>query len=112
MIEKPEEYKQANKQGRFRRGLLNPFIAASVPQAQTILDMGCGSGDYHSLMLAKNGTIRKIVGIDNSPEMLKSAVQSDKCDYFCMDVLDPSLPLPHQFDCVISIFLIEHFSTA
>jgi hypothetical protein len=40
----PNSYITVNKVGRFRRGLMDPFISFSIPEnVDTILDLGCGS---------------------------------------------------------------------
>jgi trans-aconitate methyltransferase len=66
--------------------------------------MGCGSGDYHRDLLDHNEHIKKIVGIEQSIDMLKSAVNTDKCEYFNMDVLTPTIT--QKFGCVIESFLV------
>ena len=51
MIEKVEEYKTVNKKGRFRRGIIEPFLISVLPKnVATILDVGCGTGEYHQLI--------------------------------------------------------------
>ena len=55
-----------NKAGRFRRGLMDPFIVEQVGlNSTTILDLGCGAAEYHEMLLA-NAHIERIVGMDNS----------------------------------------------
>ena len=86
MLQEASKFK-ANDLLRCRIGILNPFLLANIPNVETILDVGCGSGFYHQLILDTHPTINNIVGIDQSQGMLVSAVHTDKCEYYCMDIL-------------------------
>ena len=105
MIEKVKEYKTVNKKGRFRRGIIEPFLITALPKnVATILDVGCGTGEYHQLIFKERETITKLIGIDLSKEILESAVKTDKSQYLCMDSLN--IQLEEKFDCILAIFLI------
>lgn len=54
-----------------------PAIAAHVPSAGAILDVGCGHGLF-SLALASADPTRRIVGIDPSPAKISVAVRAGR----------------------------------
>ncbi|MFO8090319.1 MAG: metalloregulator ArsR/SmtB family transcription factor [Desulfatiglandaceae bacterium] len=45
-------------------------IAERIPRCKTAVDLGCGTGDLLPALLA---SADKVIGVDNSPEMLKKA---------------------------------------
>ncbi len=51
---------------------LNSMILEVVPLSDTIVDMGCGTGD---LMASLREKARQIIGVDKSPKMLEAAKQ-------------------------------------
>ena len=60
-----------------KRNIIGPFdlagqIARRVPRCPVAVDLGCGTGDLlPSLLLSAE----KVIGVDNSPEMLKKAAR-------------------------------------
>lgn len=73
-----------------------------------VLDVGCGSG-YGTFYLAKNG-VRKIIGIDISPNAMKFAKKHFKLnnlEYIQMDTLNLKFE-DNSFDAVISFDVLEH----
>lgn len=51
---------------------LNSMILEAVPLSDTIVDMGCGTGD---LMGSLRKKARQVIGVDKSPKMLEAAKQ-------------------------------------
>jgi len=49
---------------------MNGLIARAVPESDTIVDLGCGTGDLLPMLLGKS---RQVIGVDRSPRMLESA---------------------------------------
>jgi ArsR family transcriptional regulator len=49
---------------------LTARIAEKIPRCKTAVDLGCGTGDLLPALLA---SADKVIGVDNSPEMLKKA---------------------------------------
>jgi len=80
-------------------------------RVKTILDLGCGTGG-HALILARRGY--KVVGIDQSEEMLKAARRKAKRAGLKMEFLRNSiqdLKLNQTFDAVISMFAVMSYQT-
>ena len=71
------------------------FYLTSLERGMEVLDVGCGSGRL-SRALAAHGM--RVVGIDNSIEMLTgaSSMKGSNIKYVCMDMLD--MALDKRFD--------------
>jgi SAM-dependent methyltransferase len=87
------------------------FRRYSTARIQTILDLGCGTGN-HALILARRGY--QITGVDRSNEMLARANQKIAFDplrsssnppTFCRGDIR-SLDLHEQFDAVLMMFAV------
>lgn len=102
-------------------GYIDELIVKYSPQAQTIFDMGCGTG-RHDELLAQKGYI--VHGIDMSAHMLDCAIKKtipNKLTFSLGRI--QGLDLQRRFDVVISLFhvmsyqvsnadIIEAFATA
>ncbi len=82
---------------------IHQLIRSHCPDAQTVLNLGCGSG-RHDRYLAEKGF--NVTGVDLSEEMLtaarNSARENAKLDYRHGDIR--SIRLECTFDLVISLF--------
>ena len=87
---------------------VNQLLQAHIPGAQSILELGCGTGN-HALLLAQEGY--NIHGIDFSPEMLQQAQNmlsqvdralKSRLKFSPGDIRNIRLNM--QFDAVISLF--------
>lgn len=94
---------------------VHSLIQEHVPGAETILELGCGTGVHASLLAAKGYTV---CGIDLSAEMLEAArqrlltlpeTQASKLTFmqgnvqtFCID---------QKFDAVISLFHVVSYQS-
>ncbi len=77
------------------------LIKKHVNKNSVVLDLGCGSG---RLTKSINSIVKKIVGIDFSDELIKSAKKNScasNIDYLVMDGEKLSFP-KHSFDVVVS----------
>jgi SAM-dependent methyltransferase len=86
------------------------YLSKLVPgNCKTILDIGCGNGDFARLI---SGKAEKIIGVDISPEKIAQAESLSKkfpnIEYEAINVFHKNI-LPGSFDCVISISTFHHF---
>ena len=94
---------------------IHDLIQTHVPLAQTILELGCGTG-HHAELLAKYGY--QVHGVDRSLEMLKSANDRlTNIDPQVASLLKFSLgdvrtvDIDQQFDVIISLFHVVSYQT-
>ncbi|MBR8826546.1 MAG: class I SAM-dependent methyltransferase [Gomphosphaeria aponina SAG 52.96 = DSM 107014] len=95
---------------------IHKLIQNYAPNAQSILELGCGTG-HHAELLAKYGY--KIQGVDLSEEMLKKA--GDRLAQLPPDIANGlkftqgdirTLKLNQQFDVIISLFHVISYQTS
>lgn len=83
------------------------LMPAAVKQANSILDLGCGTG-YFSGLLSQLASPTNLTCFDLSPEMLKQAAQNKlaRCDYVQGDI--DHLPFTiTQFDLIFSNLVVQ-----
>lgn len=80
--------------------MFNRLIRHHVPSAQSILDVGCGKGNFLRF-LRNTGAYQRLVGVDLSPLAAEPGLEFIRAD-FC------NLDWPEQFDVVTSMAVIEH----
>lgn len=90
--------------------LLNPLIRQFLGNfsGQIILDAGCGNG-YWARFLAQKA--KKVVGIDNSRELLKIARSKNNPSNLTFKLADLNKPLPFEsesFDTIISNMALHY----
>ncbi|RXJ82203.1 class I SAM-dependent methyltransferase [Arcobacter sp. F2176] len=88
------------------------LIKSNLPQAKTILDMGCGTGKHAELFCNKG---YKVHGIDLSEDMLKIAHErarnkEDRLSFSQSKIQD--LNLRKKFDVVISLFHVMSYQNS
>ncbi len=83
-------------------------LERAIGDAESVLDVGCGSASPLRLLKRRP---KRLVGIDGfQPSIEKSRAQRIHDDYFCMDLLDIDRHFTAgSFECVVSIDVIEHF---
>src|SRR3974377_701303 len=72
------------------------------PDAQSIVDLGCGTGNL-TRILAERWPAARVVGVDNSPEMLaqaKASAVSGRLDFVQADLASWSPSQP--FELIVS----------
>jgi len=81
-----------------------------TPQA-SVLDIGCGDGDFLSLCLDHG---YRCVGVDFSSGMIEKAkknVNAANCDFICGDIYDELPKFPKEsFDAVVSFAAMHHLN--
>ncbi len=88
---------------------VDELIKAKVPNAKTILDLGCGTGKHAELLCNKGYTVH---GIDLSEEMLKIARtrcigKEDRLLFSHSNIQD--LNLTERFDIALSLFHVMSY---
>ncbi|RUR83147.1 class I SAM-dependent methyltransferase [Chlorogloeopsis fritschii PCC 9212] len=84
---------------------------AQIPPSATVLDVGCGTGEFEKIVLAENPT-QHMVGVDISQKML--AIAQNKChEYTNVSFQTASvLQLPFaddSFDVIVSASAFHYF---
>jgi len=90
---------------------IHDVIQNYTTEAQSILDLGCGTG-YHASLLAKKGY--SVHGVDLSAEMLEQAKNriEDQTMASCLSFSQGnvcSIRLNHQFDVVLALFHVVNY---
>ncbi|MDW8288418.1 MAG: class I SAM-dependent methyltransferase, partial [Flammeovirgaceae bacterium] len=91
---------------------IHQLIQQYHPSAQTLLNLGCGTG-RHDYELAKVGY--KITGIDLSDKMINKAIENtphhlkDKVKFFQGDARNSNLN--EKFDVVLALFHVMSYQT-
>jgi SAM-dependent methyltransferase len=103
--------KTSQEYARFRqihRPALAALIAgAGIQRRSTVLEVGCGTGNYISALQAETGCIA--YGIDPSDEMLsKARSRGAKVNWICVPAEQTGF-VDGQFDFVFSVDAIHHF---
>ena len=80
-------------------------------EGATVLDIGCGTGEY-SLEFARKGASR-VVGVDFAPGMVaasdtaaRKAGLAQSCKFVCADFMD--LKLEERFEIVVAVGLFDY----
>ncbi len=78
----------------------------------TLVDAGCGFGDFY-LYLKERGTLpRRYIGIDLVPEMVEAARERTGCEIVQRDILRQSLPMADWYAASGSMNLLSRTETA
>lgn len=98
-----------DQQGWDHNNHYHHFLLKQLPKpCKTILDIGCGTGEF-SRLLAKRTD--RVVAIDLSPNMIEVAKQRSRqytnIDFQLADILQWEFPV-EQFDAIVSIATVHH----
>lgn len=100
-----EEYGPEYFDDTHRRWFENPntwlfdLVASYIPQGGSVLDVGCGRGDFLRYV-AKTRPDAKLTGIDFAPN------EHETIRFWQGDVI--AMDIPERFDVVLSLSVIEH----
>jgi SAM-dependent methyltransferase len=95
---------------------IHQLLKTHAPQAKTILELGCGTGN-HAVLLAQEGGYQ-LHGVDFSPEMLQTANDrksqlppslAENLEFSHGDVRE--VRLNRSFDAVLSLFHVISYQT-
>src|SRR3990167_6925661 len=92
--------------------LLNPILLKHLPQDKNlyVLDAGCGSGRWTKVLA---GRYDKVIGVDNSKELLKIAKNDRSAANISYSFSDLENPLPFEdniFDLIFSNMVVHYLS--
>ncbi len=60
-------YQNFTKESRLVNGVIRPFTIDSIPaNASTLLDLGCGTSEYHPLIIKEKPHLKRLVGTDSN----------------------------------------------
>ena len=99
-----------NKNYKKEFSLIKKIIKKNFTNSSSLLDLGCGTGEYSNLM-TKLGL--KVVGVDRSKEMLKIAREkyhkNPKLSFLKCDI--ENLNIKKKFDIISALFHILSYHT-
>jgi len=105
--------------GLHKRWKAKTVELARIPlESAFVLDIGCGTGDYIDIVLAKSkGRVGKVVGVDFSARMIEiagqrfaSEIASGKVELHRADVMDLSFLPDSRFSLVTAGFVLRNVS--
>lgn len=98
--------------GRERRFRKWTADFAAVTRGDSVLDIGCGTGNLTMAVKARAGTEGEVHGIDAAPEMIREAERKaaeERLDIRYRVGLIEDIPFPDgQFDVVVSSLMLHH----
>lgn len=86
--------------------------AAKIRAGETVLDVGCGTGDLTLLAKRASGETGRVYGIDASPEMIEAArsrASREKLEVeFRLEPIEKLSFADNSFDVVLSSLMMHH----
>lgn len=77
----------------------------------TLVDAGCGLGDFYTYLLLHKSVPLKYTGIDNHSQMVHLAKQETKQEILYADILKDMLPQADYYLCSGALNTLEPFET-
>ncbi|MFH1832210.1 MAG: methyltransferase domain-containing protein [bacterium] len=96
-----EHYKRTYR-AQMDNAILSPFIA----QTSSLVDIGCGGGDFVALLKQTNTQLQKVAGID----ILDWRTPGLDIDYHVVDFSKEGAKSPAQYDTGLLITVLHHVS--
>ena len=105
--------------GLHKRWKAKTVELARIPlESASVLDIGCGTGDYVEIVLTKSkGRVEKVVGVDFSAKMIEIAKQRfareiarGKVELHKADIMDLSFLPDSRFSLVTAGFILRNVS--
>jgi len=77
----------------------------------TLVDAGCGFGDFYLYAQRKNKLPKQYIGIDSIPEMYSIASKRTGCEILIADICKDELPSASYYICSGAMNVLESFET-
>ncbi len=77
----------------------------------TLVDAGCGFGDFHTYMSKKSKSPKKYIGIDSLEDMYSIASDKTGEEIIIADICKDSLPNAHYYVCSGALNVLTKFET-
>ena len=77
----------------------------------TLVDAGCGFGDFHLYLLKKKKQLKKYIGIDALIDMQIIASENTGCEIIIADIIKDELPFADYYICSGALNVLDRFET-
>ncbi len=97
-----------NKETQYKRfEALTSFIYSDI-KTSTIVDAGCGFGEYYKYLQEQNLLPKKYIGIDSEKEMIKKAKERFDTNFERKDITSDPLPDADYYLCSGALNTLDH----
>jgi len=77
----------------------------------TLLDAGCGFGDFYFYLDKNNNTPKEFIGVDCHEDMVAIASNKTGCEILNIDILKEELPKADFITCSGAMNILSHYET-
>lgn len=77
----------------------------------TLIDAGCGFGDFYHYLQANSLHVKHYIGIDSLKEMCEIAIQKTACEIIHADITKERLPVADYYICSGALNILTAFET-
>jgi SAM-dependent methyltransferase len=86
---------------------LTSFIKGDIVDS-TIVDAGCGFGEYYKYLKEQSLLPKKYIGIDKEKEMIKRAKERFDTTFEIKDIVNDSLPIADYYVCSGALNILDY----
>ncbi len=90
--------------------ILNKLLPKEI-QNYTLLDAGCGFGDFYFYLKKNNNVPKKYIGADCHEDMVSIASNNTGCEILNIDILKEELPKSDFVVCSGAMNILSHYET-
>ncbi len=77
----------------------------------SVVDAGCGFGDFYSFLSKKKKLPKEYIGIDSLPDMYSIASEKTGCEIIIADICKEKLPTKDYYVCSGALNVLTKFET-
>ena len=77
----------------------------------TLVDAGCGFGDFYLYLLKKKQQLKNYIGIDTLIDMYSIASENTGCEIIVADITKDELPIADYYICSGAMNVLDRFET-